>query len=124
MLSTGVIISRRDARLRRLGGIGPLLQGSISTIAVRCGNPSCCCARGDKHVSHVLTMKVSGKTRTVYVPSGMLKEARKWSRQFKLAKRLMKEISDLNVMLIRNHVSVERAKRRNLEGNKKKGLRK
>ena len=113
-LSFGVLDRMRGARLKKLGEIGPVLQGTIAKVGVRCGNPSCRCAKGMKHVSHILTSKVNGKTKSVYVPSGMLKEAKRWSKEFRKAKALLKEISDLNEKILKAHVSKERAAKRNL----------
>jgi len=122
--SIGVLERMRGARLKELGGIGPVLQGSIASIGVRCGNPACRCARGEKHVSNVLTRKAGGKTKSVYVPSGMLEDARKWAKEFRKAKRLLKEISSISEDILRAYVETERARRRNLEGARMKGRRK
>ena len=48
-LSIGVLETRRNAKLKELAGVGPLLQGSLAEIRVTCGNPNCRCARGEKH---------------------------------------------------------------------------
>lgn len=61
-LSIGVLESRRDAKLKQISEAGPMIQGSLATIGVTCGNPNCKCARGEKHASHILNKKVGGKT--------------------------------------------------------------
>jgi hypothetical protein len=121
-LSIGVLEVRRGARLKDLGRLGPVLQGTVASIGVRCGNPGCRCARGEKHVSNVLTRKVRGKTKSVYVPSGMLEDARKWAMEFRKAKRLLKEISDCSEKILKKFVSTERAKKRNLAAARRKDL--
>ena len=113
-MSVGVLETRRDARLKELGMLGPVLQGTVASIGVRCGNPGCRCARGEKHVSNVLTRKVNGTTKSVYVPSGMLEDAKKWSKEFRKAKKLLKEISDCSEKILKKFVATERAKKRNL----------
>lgn len=113
-MSIGVLETRRGARLKELRMLGPVLQGTVASIGVRCGNPGCRCARGEKHVSNVLTRKVNGKTKSVYVPSGMLEDAKKWSKEFRKAKKLLKEISDCSEKILKKFVATERAKKRNL----------
>ena len=122
-LSIGVLETRRGARLKELGMLGPVLQGTVASIGVKCGNPGCRCARGEKHVSNVLTRKVRGKTKSVYVPSGMLEDARKWAKEFRKAKKLLKEISDCSERILKKFVATERAKKRNLAAASRKGRR-
>jgi hypothetical protein len=112
-LSIGVLETRRDAKLRKLAGAGPMIQGSLTRIGVTCGNPNCKCARGEKHVSHILTKKVRGKSRSLYVPVDMVETVRKWVEEHKRVKRLLKEVSELNEKIIRAHVPTKRAKAKN-----------
>lgn len=122
-LSIGILEKRRGARLNELGRVGPVLQGTITSIGVKCGNPNCRCTRGEKHESNVLTKKVRGRTKSLYVPSGMLEDARKWTAEFRKAKKLLKEISDCSEEILRKFVGTERARRLNLEGARRKGRR-
>jgi cytochrome c553 len=112
-LSIGVLEERRNAKIRELSQVGPVLQGSISTISVTCGNANCKCARGEKHTSNILTKKVNGKTKTVYLPVDMLEEAREWTQEYRRMKKLMKEISDYNEKILKAYVQTNRAKKRN-----------
>jgi len=112
-LSIGVLERRRDAKLKQLASVGPLLQGSLSEIGVTCGNANCRCARGEKHRSHILKRQVKGKTQSLYVPVDMVEEARKWVEEHRRVKRLLKEISDLNRSILRAYVSTKRARAEN-----------
>ena len=112
-LSINILKSRRDSKLRILANVGPLLQGSLGRIGVTCGNPNCCCAQGEKHVSHILTKKVRGKTKSVYVPVEMVEEAQTWINEQRRVKKLMKEISDLNEQILKLYVKSKRARERN-----------
>ncbi len=67
-LSIGVLETRRDAKVKQLQNISSLMQGSISTVKTTCGKVNCKCARGIKHESNILTKKVNGKTKTIYIP--------------------------------------------------------
>ena len=112
-LSVGVLEARRDAKLKELAKAGPLIQGSLARIGVTCGNPHCKCAQGEKHVSHILTKKVRGKTKSLYVPVDMVEVTKQWVDEHKRVKRLLKEISALNEKIVRAHVPSRRAKARN-----------
>lgn len=112
-LSIGVLKERRNAKMKELAQVGPVLQGSIATISVTCGNANCKCARGEKHTSNILTKKANGKTKSVYLPVDMLEEAREWTRQYRRLKKLMKEISDYNEKILKAYVRTTRAKKRN-----------
>lgn len=112
-LSIGMLEKRRDAKLKELASVGPLLQGSLAEIGVTCGNLNCRCARGYKHRSHILKRQVRGKTQSLYVPVDMVEEARKWVEEYRRVKRLLKDISDLNRSIIKAYVPTKRARAAN-----------
>jgi DNA-dependent RNA polymerase auxiliary subunit epsilon len=111
-LPIGVLQSRRDARIKELARLGPLLQGSLCEIHVTCGNPNCRCARGDKHPAYQVTKKVRGTTKTLYIPVDLVEEVRTWVREHRRAKQLLKEISALSEKIIRARVPTRRARQR------------
>jgi len=100
---------RRDAKLRKLGTLGPMVGATLCRRMVTCGNSRCRCASGDKHESWCLTYKVQGRTKTVHVPRDMVEDVRGWVQEHKKAKRLMAEISALGFEIIKRHVTVKRA---------------
>lgn len=112
-LSIGVLESRRDAILKQIAHAGPMIQGSLATVGVTCGNPNCRCSRGEKHVSHILNKKVQGRSKSLYVPKDLVETVREWVSEHRRVKRLMKEVSDLNEQIVRAHVPSKRAKARN-----------
>jgi len=112
-LSIAVLEKRRDAKLKQLATVGPVLQGSLAEIGVTCGNPNCRCARGHKHRSHILKRQVRGKTQSLYVPVDMVEEARKWVEEHRRIKCLLKEISELNRSIIKAYVPTKRARAAN-----------
>lgn len=112
-LSIGVMQARRDAKLKELASVGPVLEGSLARIGVRCGNPRCRCARGEKHTSHILKRQVRGKTQSLYVPVDLVEEAEGWVAEYRRVRKLLKEISELNRAIIGAHVSTKRALARN-----------
>jgi len=101
--------TRRDAKLRQLREVGPLVAASLCRRAVRCGNPQCRCAGGAKHSSWCLTFKRQGKTRTVHVPRDLVEEVRKWAKEYQRTKHLLSQISEQSLQIIRRYVGARRA---------------
>jgi len=98
----------RDARLKKLGEVQPLLAASLVQIAKHCGRRGCRCQRGEKHVGHYITFGEGGKTRTVYVPVDLVEDVRSWVKEHKRVKTMLREISALSVALIRGHAAEKR----------------
>jgi hypothetical protein len=99
----------REAKLRQLHQVGPLVAASLCQRPVRCGNPQCRCARGEKHSSWCLTFKRQGKTRTVHVPKVLVEEVRQWVKEYQRTKQLLTQISEQSLQIIRRHVGAQRA---------------
>ena len=100
-------------RLRRklavLGKKQPFIIGSLVKIQRRCGNLNCQCAKeGPKHPAHILTTKVNGKTKAIYVPVDMVQEVRQWCQQYRDIKDEIKEVSKCCEQLIRLHTKEKR----------------
>lgn len=100
-----------DGRVKQCRPTQPVLAASLATVRRRCGQPSCHCAKGGPlHVAHQLTLKEHGQTRTVYVPKELLAEVRSWIDEHKRLKRLLQEITQLTLALIKSHVPNRRRK--------------
>ncbi len=95
-VSTARLVQRRDAWLRNLSELGPMVRGSLVT------------AQRGNHVAHQLTVSVQGKTHTVYVPKTMVQEVRTWITNHRKLQRMLKEISKLNMAIIHRHVPESR----------------
>ena len=90
-----------QARQKQLQAQGPVLAASLVTIRRLCGNPNCRCAKGHKHPGHYLTWKVKAKTHTAYVPVDLLPQVKLWTQEHRRLKRLLQEITPLQLALIR-----------------------
>jgi hypothetical protein len=99
-----------QARLKELHPQSPVLAASLVLIHRRCGRPGCHCQKGKGHPTHYLTCKQEGKTRTVYVPLGLLKEVQLWIREHRRLKKLTQHISQLVLAQVQTHVSDQRRK--------------
>ena len=109
---TSVTLKKRLRRkLAVLGEKQPFIIGSLVKIQRRCGNPNCRCAReGPKHPAHLLTTKVNGKTKAIYVPVDMVQEVRQWCRQYRDIKANIKEVSECCEQIIRLHTKEKRVR--------------
>ncbi len=66
------LVDERSALLRQFAELGDFQPGSVSSPTLRCGKPSCHCARPDDpgHGPYYhLTQKIEGKTVTQSLPS-------------------------------------------------------
>ena len=99
LLTTNRHTTRRQAALRRLGQIGPFLEGSLCSFK----RPAC------KTPGWHLTFKQKAKTRTVYVPVDLVPEVKQWTRTFKQLKALIRQVSRQSLALIQGHVANQRA---------------
>jgi DNA-binding transcriptional regulator LsrR (DeoR family) len=99
-----------NSRLKQVAAHKPLLAASLASVRRVCGQPSCHCHRGEKHLAHQITYKVRGKTRTVYVPVDFTAEVRSWIEEHRRLKRLLQEITQLSLALVRSHAQ-ERQRR-------------
>ena len=96
--SLSLLRRMRDARLRQLGRLGPMIGGSLVVFP--------------GHRSRYLTDKVAGKTRTRYIPLGRLKEVERWNRSWRKARQLLRELSELQRAILRAEVEQEKRGKR------------
>lgn len=100
-----------DSRLKKVAVSKPILIASLAEVERVCGKPSCRCLRGHKHRVCQLTYRDKGKNRSVYVPVDFKEEVRSWIEEHHKLQTLLREISELSLMLVRSHAQ-ERKRRR------------
>ena len=91
--------SKRQAALAKIAAVGPFLEGHLSQFK----RPGC--SLPGWH----LTFKQKGKTRTVYVPMDLADTIKQWTQNYKLLKKLIREVTRHSLKLIRGHVANRRA---------------
>jgi hypothetical protein len=98
------------SRLKKATPKRPVLAASFVEFHHRCSWAACVChAGGPKHLSQHLTFKEpSRKTRSVYVPKDLVKDVRSWIEEHRRLKRLLQEIHQLTLALVRTHVQHRR----------------
>ena len=92
----------RDRTLAQLAQAGPFLEGHLGRV------PRPGCATPGWH----LTFKRQGRTRTVYVPMGLVSEVKVWTRNYKRLKQLIREVTRHSLALVRTYVANQRAAKR------------
>jgi hypothetical protein len=113
MESVNTLAKTRDAKLKSLASVGPFISATLCEVRTRCGNPNCRCASGQRHVAHILTKKVKGKTVSAYVPKDLLPEVERWAEQWRRLKRILSQVSELNERIVRVHSRSRRAALKN-----------
>jgi uncharacterized protein DUF6788 len=90
--------------------VAEILRGSLMERYVTCGNPSCRCARGEKHgPSWYLSVTLGpGRTTGSIIPEEKVDEVRGWIENYHKLKDQLEKISDINRELLRR----ERARQR------------
>ena len=88
------------------------MAASLVCITKVCGDRSCHCYRGRKHVAYRLTYKIRGqRSCAVHVPLDLLEEVRSWVEEHRRLKRLLQEISQLTLALVRGHAQAQKRRR-------------
>lgn len=85
---------RVRSELAKLVHDEPFVCGSLVSMKRVCGNKRCKCARGDKHVSLYLAIRVDGKRRMIYVPTQWEETITTWVEDYQKIKTLMDDISE------------------------------
>ncbi|MDD5448737.1 MAG: hypothetical protein PHO53_06210 [Actinomycetota bacterium] len=103
----------RDARIKKLGEVGPFIAGTVVEFGRVCGRENCRkCAKGERHKTQQLTYKDDQqKTVCVYIPVDKIEEVKEWTKEYKKLKRLIAEIGDLQEQILKRHVTEKRLKR-------------
>jgi len=103
-----------EALMRRLSGCDRLIKGSLVVNRRRCGNPRCRCTRGELHESLAITYKERGRSVLVHVPRHLNTAARRAIENYHDLKRIVTQISELNLNEFKERASKDREQRRRM----------
>jgi len=70
----------------------PMLRAGLVTMARTCGKKTCKCAKGQKHISLYLSLKVRGTRKMIYVPPALEETARSWAGNYREAAALWEKM--------------------------------
>lgn len=99
------MIERRKRLLDRMTGLALLVHGSYVERFSTCSRKNCACHQGKKHGprSYVVVYR-DGRQRQVYVPQAQCVALRKGLRQHEQLLDSVRQISDINLALMREGV--------------------
>lgn len=91
----------RQNFLRQLEKLWPPIKGSLAEVRKPCVRPNCpACARGDKHLAHILSFTEKGRRRCMYVPAELVPQLQQALRN---GRALEEFLYQLGPELLRHH---------------------
>jgi hypothetical protein len=107
-------LRQRRLGLAKLPPVAGILRDSLMERYVTCGNPSCKCARGEKHgPSWYLSVTLGpGRTTGSIIPGEKVDEVRGWIENYHKLKDQLEKISDINRELLRRERAQQRKRDR------------
>ena len=107
-------------RQRRLGlakllpPVKEILRGSLVERYVTCGNPSCKCAKGERHgpIWYLTVTLGRGRTTGGIIPAEKVAEVRNWIENYHKVKDHLEKISEINRELLRRARAKQRKHKR------------
>ena len=96
------LVARRSRLLHKLAALSLITHGSYLERYSTCARKSCSCHQGKKHGprAYVVVYR-DGRQHQVYVPKEQVAAIRKGVRQHGRALDLLRQVTDINLMLMR-----------------------
>ena len=91
---------RKFQLLRRFAIPAEALPGSLSLTHLRCGKPTCHCAKDRGHPVWSLTFMVAGKKRVQHIPKEWVEEVRQRVREGREFQDAVREVLAANAQLL------------------------
>jgi hypothetical protein len=94
---------RRQGLAQHLPPVTEVLRGSLVERYVTCGNPSCKCAKGERHGPMWYLTVTLGRGRTTggIIPGDQVEQVRGWIENYHQLKDRLEKISEINRELLR-----------------------
>ena len=107
-------LRQRKLGLTKLPPVAGILRGSLMERYVTCGNPSCKCARGERHGPTWYLSVTLGRGRTTgsIIPEEKVDEVRSGIENYHKVKDQLEKISDINRELLRRARAQQRKRDR------------
>ena len=84
--------SKARSRLTLVLQTRPMLRAGLVSMARTCGKKTCRCAKGEKHVSLYVSLKVGRTRKMIYVPPAMEETVRSWAGNYREAAALWEKM--------------------------------
>lgn len=96
------LLERRRRVVQGLPPLAELVRGSVVERRIRCGKPSCRCARGQLHGATYLSVTFAGgRTEQISLPADLVPVARRWVANYRAWWKAVEKISAINRQLLR-----------------------
>jgi len=96
------LLLRRDRVVQQLPPLTEVVRGSLVERRLRCGKPTCHCARGEGHRVWYLTVSFArGRTEQVTVPPALVPAVQRWLANYHRWWDGLEEVSAINRELLR-----------------------
>ena len=96
------LLGRRQHVRTRLPALEEIVRGSIFTRRLRCGKPTCRCARGTLHRATYLSVSFAGgRTVQITLSPAVMVTARRWVANYQAWWRAIETVSEINRDLLR-----------------------
>ena len=117
-LSELALLQRRQGLATQLPPAAEILRGSLVERYVTCGNPSCKCARGDRHgpVWYLTVTLGRGRTTGGIIPAEEVQQVRSWIDNYHKLKDDLEKISEINRELLRRQREQQRRRKHGRKG--------
>jgi hypothetical protein len=95
-------LAQRQRAVQKVPPIEEVLRGSILKRSVRCGQPTCHCATGERHTATVLSVSFpGGRTEQISLPAAVLPTVRGWVANYQRWWEIIEKVSAINRDLLR-----------------------
>jgi hypothetical protein len=113
-LSLLALRKRREGLTKILPPLSDILRGSLMERYMTCGNPSCKCARGDRHgpVWYLSVTLDQSHRRGSTVAADQVEQVRQWIENYHRVKEHLEKISDINRELLRRQKNRNKPKKK------------
>jgi len=109
---------RRKGLAQQLPPVTEILRGSLVERYVTCGNPTCKCARGERHgpIWYLTVTLGAGRTTGGIIPTEKVEEVRGWIENYHKVKDHLEKISEINRELLRRQREKQRQRKHAKKG--------
>ena len=94
------LLEKRRKSAKELPRVEEILRGSMVVVKRYCGKANCRCLKGHKHRSLYISQSNKGESRLIYIPQRSEKEVRRLIGNYQALKRVIEEISRINMQLM------------------------
>jgi hypothetical protein len=96
------MVKRRFSLWRDVVQAGDFVRGSVTVLRRPCTRAGCRrCREGTRHPATYLSLKEQGRTRLIYLPRGLVTQAKAWVAEWRRLDDLLRQMSKTNAEVLR-----------------------